>query len=86
LNNLRNLLFHRFERLGDLSDINKSILMYEDTVRLTPDGHPSKPSWLNNLGNSLFRRSERLGDLSDINKSVLMYEDAVRLTPDGEKS
>jgi hypothetical protein len=83
LNNLGNSLFYRFERLGDLSDINKSVLMKEDAVQLTPDGHPDKPSRLNNLGNSLAHRFERLGDLSDINKSVLMFEDAVQLTPDG---
>ncbi|KAJ7865821.1 CHAT domain-containing protein [Mycena leptocephala] len=83
LNNLGNSLLGRFERLGDLSDINKSVLMLEDAVQLTPDGHPDKPTRLNNLGNSLFRCFERLGDLSDINKSVLMKEDAVQLTPDG---
>ncbi|KAJ7867030.1 CHAT domain-containing protein [Mycena leptocephala] len=83
LNNLGNSLSRRFERLGDLSDINKSVLMKEDAVQLTPDGHPDKPSRLNNLGNSLLGRFERLGDLSDINKSVLMFEDAVQLTPDG---
>ncbi|KAJ7919737.1 CHAT domain-containing protein [Mycena leptocephala] len=83
LNNLGNSLFRRFERLGDLGDINKSVLTFEDAFKLTPDSHPDKPSLLNNLGNSLFRRFEWLGDLSDINKSVLMQEDAVQLTPDG---
>ncbi|KAJ7193467.1 TPR-like protein [Mycena pura] len=83
LSNLGNSLSRRFERLGDLSDINKSVLMFEDAVKLTPDGHPDKPSLLNNLGNSLLARFEQLGDLSDINKSVLMFEDAVKLTPDG---
>ncbi|KAJ7934314.1 CHAT domain-containing protein [Mycena leptocephala] len=63
--------------------MNKSVLMFEDAVQLTPDGHPDKPSLLNNLGNSLLGRFKWLGDLSDINKSVLMKEDAVRLTPDG---
>ncbi|KAJ7851751.1 CHAT domain-containing protein [Mycena leptocephala] len=82
LTNLGNSLLGRFERLGDLSDINKSVLMKEDAIQLIPDGHPDKPSLLNNLGISLFRRFERLGDLSDINKSVLMFEDAVQLTPD----
>jgi hypothetical protein len=63
--------------------MNKSVLMFEDAVQLTPDGHPDKPGRLNNLGISLFCRFERLGDLSDMNKSVLMFEDAVQLTPDG---
>ncbi|KAF8135902.1 CHAT domain-containing protein [Mycena galopus ATCC 62051] len=83
LNNLGNSLSRRFKRLGDLSDINKSVLMNELAVQLTPDGHPGKPSMLKNLGNSLSCRFGRLGDLSDITKSVLMFEDAVKLTPDG---
>ncbi|KAF7363171.1 hypothetical protein MVEN_00669600 [Mycena venus] len=76
-------LSHRFQRLGDLNDLTKSIMMFEATVQLTPDGHPNKPSRLNNLGTSLCLRFERLGDLSDNNKSVLIFEDAVQLTPDG---
>ncbi|KAJ7848890.1 CHAT domain-containing protein [Mycena leptocephala] len=58
-------------------------MMLEDTVQLTPDGHPDKPGSLNNLGNSLLGRFEQLGDLSDLNKSIMMLEDAVQLTPDG---
>jgi hypothetical protein len=83
LNSLGNSLLTRFERLGDLGDLNKSVLRGEDAVYLTPDGHPDKPSWLNNLGNSLLTRFERLGDLDDLNKSVSISEDAVHLTPDG---
>ncbi|KAJ7084084.1 CHAT domain-containing protein [Mycena epipterygia] len=83
LADLGNSLFCRFEQLGDLSDLNKSIMMFEDAVQLTPDGHPDKPAMLNNLGNSLFCHFERLGDLSDLNKSIMMKEDAVQLTPDG---
>ncbi|KAJ7089150.1 CHAT domain-containing protein [Mycena epipterygia] len=83
LNNLGTSLLDRFERLGDLSNLNKSIMMFEDAVQLTPDGHPGKPERLNNLGNSLSHRFERLGDLSDLNKSIMVFEDAVQLTPDG---
>jgi tetratricopeptide (TPR) repeat protein len=83
LNSLGNSLLGRFERYGDLSDINKSVLICEDAVQLTSDGHPEKPSSLSNLGHSLLHRFEQLGDLSDINKSVMMYEGAVQLTPDG---
>ncbi|KAJ7809429.1 hypothetical protein B0H13DRAFT_1927933, partial [Mycena leptocephala] len=39
--------------LGDLNDINKSVLTIEDAVQLTPDGHPDKPGRLNNLGNCM---------------------------------
>jgi len=73
----------RSERLGDLSDMNKSVSVLEEAVRLTPDGRPDKLSSLSNLGSSLLRRFERLGDLSDMNKSISMFEEAVQLTPDG---
>jgi hypothetical protein len=76
-------LMDRFHMMGIVDDINKSILMSEDAVRLTPDGHPDKPFLLNTLGNSLCCRFECFGDLGDINKSILMKEDAVQLTPDG---
>ncbi|KAF7348828.1 hypothetical protein MVEN_01402800 [Mycena venus] len=82
LSNLGQSIRARFERLGDLDDLNKSVSMSENAAHLTPDGHPAKPSMLNNLANSLLRRFERLGDLHDLNKSVLMGEKAVHLTPD----
>jgi hypothetical protein len=78
LSNLGDSLAHRFECLGNLSDIDKSILMFEDALRLTADSHPNKPSWLNNLDNSLAHRFECLGDLSDIHKSGQMFEEAAR--------
>jgi hypothetical protein len=53
LNNLGGSLIRRFERLGDLEDLNRSIQVFEDAVKLTPDSHPDMPSRLNNLGNSL---------------------------------
>ncbi|KAJ7136960.1 CHAT domain-containing protein [Mycena epipterygia] len=83
LNNLGNLLNSRFQRLGDLTDLQSAVLRFETAVALTPDGHPDKPSRLNNLGNSLLARFERLGDLDDLNQSIVRFEAAVTLTPDG---
>jgi hypothetical protein len=44
--NLGHSSFHRFARTGDLTDINKSVRMFEQAIGLTPDGHPGKPSFL----------------------------------------
>ncbi|KAJ6580031.1 CHAT domain-containing protein [Mycena vulgaris] len=71
----------RFERLGNLSDINSSISLFEKADKLTPDGHPDKFLRLSNLGISRCRRFEQLGDLSDINKSISLLEEAVQLCP-----
>ncbi|KAJ7474640.1 hypothetical protein B0H11DRAFT_1918345 [Mycena galericulata] len=33
-------LLRHFERLGDVTDLNQSVLRFKATVWLTPDGHP----------------------------------------------
>ncbi|KIJ34190.1 hypothetical protein M422DRAFT_182363, partial [Sphaerobolus stellatus SS14] len=73
----------QFEQLGDMTDLNQSVLKFQEAVQLTPDGYPDKPSLLNNLGSSLLRRFERLGDMTDLNQSILKFQVAVQLTPDG---
>ncbi|KAJ7132576.1 TPR-like protein [Mycena epipterygia] len=86
LADLGNSLRCRFEQLGSLPDINRSVVILEAAVMVTLDAHPAKPSRCNNLGNSLLSRFKRLGDLADLNQSVLRFEAAVELTPDGHPS
>ncbi|KAF8157619.1 CHAT domain-containing protein [Mycena galopus ATCC 62051] len=73
----------RFVFEEHLSDLNKSIMMEEEALRLTLDGHPGRPGRLSSLSHSLFHHFEQLGDLSDLNKSIMILEQAVELTPDG---
>ena len=83
LHYLGSSLVHRFNSLGDLSDVNQSVAVFEEALGLTADGHPDKPSSSSQfckVGNSLLRRFERFGDLSDINKSILKQEQALGLT------
>ncbi|KAJ7483226.1 hypothetical protein FB451DRAFT_102346 [Mycena latifolia] len=83
LGNLGNSLLTRFERLGDLTDLNESVTTLKVAVNLTPEGHPVAPSRPENLGNSLLRLFERLGDLRDLNQAVAKFEATAKLTPDG---
>jgi tetratricopeptide (TPR) repeat protein len=83
LNNLGNAFLTRFERLGELSDLEDAISRFRDAVDLTPHGHPDKPGRLNNLGNALLTRFERLGELSDLEDAISRHRDAVDLTPHG---
>ncbi|KAG9083172.1 hypothetical protein FRC07_013995 [Ceratobasidium sp. 392] len=83
LNNLGNSWQSRFERLGDLADIDKAIACHTQSVQLTPHGHPDMPSRLNNLGSSWQSRFQRLGDLADIDKAIECYTQSVQLTPHG---
>jgi hypothetical protein len=83
LNNLGISLLTRFERLGNMEDIDGAIGQQQAAVHLTPDGHPNKPKYLNNLGNSLFTRFGRLGKMEDMDGAIAQQQAAVHLTPDG---
>ncbi|KAJ7469111.1 TPR-like protein [Mycena latifolia] len=83
LSNLGSALCQRFQRLGDVVDINQARDLCATAVRMTPDGHRDMVFRLNNLGNSLSQRFERLCDLTDLNESVSTFKAAVSLTPEG---
>ncbi|KZP07446.1 hypothetical protein FIBSPDRAFT_841261, partial [Athelia psychrophila] len=83
LSNLASSYLTRFERLGDLADLQNLILSYQQAVALTPDGHPDKPGRLSYLADGHLACFERLGDLADLENSIASNQQAVALTPDG---
>ncbi|KAJ7114341.1 CHAT domain-containing protein [Mycena epipterygia] len=76
-------LHDRFERLGDIGDLNDSVSALEKSVARTLSSHPIRARVLNDLGKSLLRRFEQLGNLDDLSNSLLVFGDADNLTPDG---
>ncbi|KAF8552352.1 hypothetical protein OG21DRAFT_1416340 [Imleria badia] len=83
LRNLGNSLFSRFERLGELSDLEDAISRFRDAIGLISHGHPEEPTYLNNLGRFLVTRFERCGEPTDLDDAISMLRDAVDLTPLG---
>ncbi|KAJ7146692.1 CHAT domain-containing protein [Mycena epipterygia] len=81
LGDLGNALRLRFERLGDVGDINRSVSFCEKAAGLNTDGSED-PLRLSDLGKSLLRRFERLAGLDDIEKSVLVLQKALDLVSD----
>ncbi|KAF8548943.1 hypothetical protein OG21DRAFT_1488962 [Imleria badia] len=73
----------RYQRFGDVTDLEKSISLLQDAVQSTPGDHPNKLSRLNNLGGSLLTRYNRFGDIADLERSILLREDVLQLIPDG---
>jgi hypothetical protein len=64
------LIRSRYERLGELSDLEESISNLRKAVELTHDGHPDQPGYLSNLGISQRRRFERLSELADLEDAI----------------
>ncbi|KAJ7835801.1 hypothetical protein B0H13DRAFT_2240057 [Mycena leptocephala] len=56
--------------------MNKSVMISQQAIALTPDGDPEKPLRLANLGASLLRRFQQLKNPDDINNSVKMIQQA----------
>ncbi|KAI9574287.1 TPR-like protein [Boletus coccyginus] len=83
LGNLGSALRYRFNRIGELSDLEDAISRQRDAVELTPHGHPHRPGRLNNLGNSIRARFQRLGEPNDLEDAISIQRDAVELTPHG---
>ncbi|KAF8815511.1 hypothetical protein BYT27DRAFT_7155797 [Phlegmacium glaucopus] len=73
----------RFQHLGEMEDIEKSIWNLEYAVQLTSHGYLTKAHRLSNLGYALLRRFKCCGKMEDINKSISSLEDAVQLTHSG---
>jgi tetratricopeptide (TPR) repeat protein len=75
------LLRLRFERLGNVADIDDSIALSRRSVNLMPKNDPDRVNELANLGNSLMRRFERFGDITDIDKAITSLQAVVDLAP-----
>lgn len=80
LNSFGNLLRSRYERLGQLSDINDAIELGRDVLSFTPRTDPERPSYLNDLALALNGKSEASEDVAMLEEAIRLGSDAVLLT------
>ncbi|KAE9398911.1 hypothetical protein BT96DRAFT_1019886 [Gymnopus androsaceus JB14] len=78
---LGNELQTRFNRMGDMQDLNKCVVNMQQAVDLVPDNYPHKVVMLTDLGNAIVYRFKRLGDIQDLNDAVVKIQQAVHSTP-----
>ena len=83
-NNLGISLLRRFERLRELSDLDKAITALQAAVDATLDDHPDKAARLSNLGLSLGTRFWHRGVPTDLDKAIAVQQHAVNLTTDDQ--
>ncbi|PWI64613.1 hypothetical protein PCL_09507 [Purpureocillium lilacinum] len=69
LNNLGNKLQSRYERTGEMANLEEAIAVARQAVDLTPADHPDLVACLNNLGTKLESRFGRTGDSGDLEES-----------------
>ncbi|KAG8985114.1 hypothetical protein FRB94_004028, partial [Tulasnella sp. JGI-2019a] len=81
LKNLGKLLLTRFDRTGDMADLEESIRHQQAALSLWPMDHPIRPSSLRNLGKALKTRFDLRGDTTDLDESILHYREVLNLHP-----
>ena len=81
-NNLGVFLEARYERTGDMADLEEAIQVNRQAVASPPGDDPNLAPYHNNLGNKLMRRYHRTGDINDLDEAIQISERAVALTSD----
>jgi len=80
---LSDQLLERFERFGDLTDLQMAIKALEELVRSTSTWGERYIEVLANLGVALSYLFDRVGELSNLEEALSRFRDAVALTPHG---
>ncbi|KAF8445026.1 CHAT domain-containing protein [Boletus edulis BED1] len=73
----------RFERYGDLADLERAIGLLQNLVRSVSVWDEGYRVGLVNLGAALLSRFEHVGELRDLEGAISMLRDGVDLTPHG---
>ena len=81
---LSEALWDRFDRTGNVADLDEAIAAIRRAVELTPPGEPDHQAALSNLGAALLRRGDRTGNAADLDEAIAAIRRAVELTPPGE--
>ncbi len=81
ISNLASALQYRYERLGEISDLEEAISYHKESLALRPVGHPDRPTSLNNLASALQSRCDRLGGVADLDEAILYHTEALKLYP-----
>ncbi|KAJ6626068.1 CHAT domain-containing protein [Mycena sp. CBHHK59/15] len=71
----------RYQKLGDLKDLEVALENFQTAVMLTPKGSVTYPARLKTLGASLIDRYEKLEDPKDLEAALETFKLAVTLTP-----
>lgn len=69
-----------YERSGDLTTLDRAIVLFQQIADTIPDDYPDRGGHLSNLGNALRSRFEHTGDLAVLDEAVQNYKLAVEAT------
>lgn len=74
-------LRNKYERTGDLEDLQRAVTHSEEAVAALPQGHSSRPSFLAELASTLGMKYTRMGDIHDLQRAISYAEEAMAAIP-----
>ncbi|KAJ7687922.1 CHAT domain-containing protein [Mycena rosella] len=80
LQSLAVCLGDRYQRLGDLEDLEAALKMEQEAVDLTPSEHPERAARLRSLAISFTERYQRSGNMSDLEAALQRKKEVIDLT------
>ncbi|KAF7972472.1 hypothetical protein HWV62_17892 [Athelia sp. TMB] len=83
LNNLAVDLLIRFDQLGQMVDLDQSIIYSRGALELRPPGHPGRPTTLDNLASALRIRYEQSGPMTDLEQAIICHREVLGSRPQG---
>ncbi|KAF8443197.1 CHAT domain-containing protein [Boletus edulis BED1] len=81
LSNLANALSIRFQRHGDLADLDHSVECHLTALDFRPPGHPGRANTLSNFATALLIRYGKLGVEKDIELAIGYFHTALSMLP-----
>ncbi|KAJ5662986.1 hypothetical protein N7507_003717 [Penicillium longicatenatum] len=82
LDNLGTYLESRYERTGQIEDLEEAIRVSRQALQATPDDHCELAEWSNNLGNYLRHRYKQTGQIEDLEEAIRLSRQAAQATPE----
>ncbi|KAF9072229.1 CHAT domain-containing protein [Rhodocollybia butyracea] len=73
--------YQRFQRLGEMADLEKAVAYWREELGLFPAPHPNRGASLNNLATALTFQFQQTGDLKKLEESIQCHRDALQLFP-----
>ena len=71
----------RFEHLGKIEDIEKSIQCFQKALKLFPRPHLDWSDSFSNLASALLKRFEQKRNFEDLEESIQHHREALKLRP-----
>ncbi|KAI6094845.1 hypothetical protein F5141DRAFT_1014543, partial [Pisolithus sp. B1] len=81
--NLSTTLWRRYEKRGELDDLNYSLDINQQALQMLPARDPGRLAGLRTLGAALWRLFELRRDLSYLRELIALDEEALQLIPEG---